>query len=265
MCIGPRHNRQLRTGPFIYEINTWVWLEELTRRYRRPVQLATVPPAEWDALASWGFDAIWLMGVWERSPAGTQIARDHAGLQTEYRNALPDYTPDDVVGSPYAVHRYAVDAHLGGVEGLKAARAALTQRGIALILDFVPNHVAVDHPWTINHPEYFIHEPDRAIAHGRDPYFPPWTDTAQLNVFHSGARSAMIAALSEIADQCDGVRCDMAMLLLNDVFHNTWGDAAGTVPAVEFWSEAIPSIRVQSPDFTFIGEIYWNLEWTMQQ
>ena len=61
-------------NPLIYEINTWVWLQELRQQYQRPISLAEVPPAEWDVLASWGFDAVWLMGVWERSPAGRDIA-----------------------------------------------------------------------------------------------------------------------------------------------------------------------------------------------
>ena len=60
--------------PVIYEINIWVWLAELSRTHRRPVTLATVPDQEWDALAAYGFDAVWFMGVWERSPAGIAIS-----------------------------------------------------------------------------------------------------------------------------------------------------------------------------------------------
>jgi len=133
--------------PAIYEINTWVWLADLSRAAGQRITLATVPHSEWDRLASWGVDAVWLMGVWERSPVGTRIAREDSGLQAEYRRALPDYVADDVVGSPYCVHRYAVDEHLGGPKGLAAARKALSARGIRLILDFVPNHVATDRPW----------------------------------------------------------------------------------------------------------------------
>ena len=142
--------------PVIYEINAWTWLRELSRKYRRPVTLETVPVEEWDSLAAWGFDAVWLMGVWERSPAGIRVARRHPGLQGEFRRALSDFTPDDVVGSPYCVHRYVVDEHLGGPEGLLAARWALKGRGMRLVLDFVPNHVARDHPWLLEHPEYFV-------------------------------------------------------------------------------------------------------------
>jgi hypothetical protein len=247
--------------PYIFEIDTWPWLNALSRKLGHPVDLGSVPPEEWDRIATWGFDAVWLMGVWERSPAGTVIAREHPDLQAAYRSALPDFTPADVVGSPYAVHRYVVDEHLGGPEALKPARENLARRNIALILDFVPNHVAVDHPWTVQHPEYFVHESDGAIAHGRDPYFPPWTDTAQLNAYHPQARKAMIDTIVGIARQCDGIRCDMAMLLLNDIFGKTWGSLAGPAPADEFWKLAIAAV----PGFTFIGEVYWDLEWTMQQ
>jgi glycosidase len=204
------------------------------------------------------------MGVWERSPRGAQIASELPQLLAEYRQALPDFTPADVAGSPYAVRRYVVDEHLGGPEGLAGARRELANRGLGLILDFVPNHVARDHPWTSAHPEYFIHDGDSEIACGCDPYFPPWTDTAQVNIFQPGARAAMTETMRGIAAQCDGVRCDMAMLLLNGVFQKTWGERAGARPASEFWAEAIPAVRSERPEFIFIAEAYWGLEPELQ-
>jgi hypothetical protein len=142
--------------PVIYEINTWVWLNELSRKHGSAVTLASVPDTEWDALAALGVDAVWLMGVWARSPAGIRIAMRNEGLTASFRQALPDFTEADNVGSPYCVRRYEVDPRLGGASGLAAARARLAGRGIGLILDFVPNHVAPDHPWVSDHPEYFI-------------------------------------------------------------------------------------------------------------
>src|SRR5512146_2024456 len=219
--------------PIIYEINTWVWLNTLSQRYGRPIHLSSVPAKEWDLLADYGVDGVWLMGVWERSPAGREISLQTPALQEEYRRALPDFRPEDVSGSPYCIRRYVVDEHLGGKEGLAAARKALAGRKLRLLLDFVPNHVAPDHPWVAEHPEYFVQgsredlERDPAsfvargsgaIAHGRDPYFPPWPDTVQLNAFSPGLRLAVANTLTEIAGQCDGVRCDMAMLVMNSVF-----------------------------------------------
>ncbi|HLJ51520.1 MAG TPA: alpha-amylase family glycosyl hydrolase [Bryobacteraceae bacterium] len=245
----------------LYEINTWVWLGELTRKYGRTVTLADVPAEEWDGIARWGFDSVWLMGVWERSPAGAKIAREHPGLASEFAAALPDLTSADVIGSPYAVHRYVVDAHLGGQAALAIARRELAARGLRLLLDFVPNHVAVDHSWTIEHPGYFVHD-QAGIANGRDPYFPPWTDTAQLNIFRPETRQALLETLLDIGEQCDGVRCDMSILLLNDVFSRTWG---GNAPATEFWGDVIPIVRARIPEFILMAEAYWDLEYTMQQ
>src|SRR5215469_2944268 len=142
--------------PTFYEINTWVWLADLSEKYGRTVDLSSVPPAEWDAIAAYGFDAVWLMGVWERSPAGMAIANQNKGLLEDFRRTLPDFRPEDNVGSPYCVHRYIVDAHFGGPDGLAVARQELSKRDMNLVLDFVPNHVAPDHPWVAEHPEYFI-------------------------------------------------------------------------------------------------------------
>src|SRR5205085_1615565 len=115
----------------------------LSERYGKPITLANVPPEVIDELAGWCVNAVWMMGVWERSPMGRKVALEHPDLQFEYQRVLDDYTPEDVVGSPYAVHRYVVDSRLGGPEGLAAFRAQLKDNAIRLILDYVPNHVAV--------------------------------------------------------------------------------------------------------------------------
>ena len=191
-----------------------------------------------------GFDAVWLMGVWARSPAGVRIAMANPELVSSFRDALADFEPDDVVGSPYCIRDYVVDPALGGPDGLAAARAALAERGLGLILDFVPNHVAPDHPWTTSHPDRFIQgTPDdlrdaasffevegRVLANGRDPYFPAWPDVAQLNAFSPSLRAAVIDTLQQIAEQCDGVRCDMAMLVMNDDVRSDLGCPGGGAP-----------------------------------
>jgi Alpha amylase, catalytic domain len=257
-----------------------VWLGELSRKYQRPVNLATVPEQEWDNVASYGFDAVWFMGVWERSPAGITIANQNKGLLEDFRQALPDYRSEDNVGSPYCVRQYVVDGYLGGPRGLAAARSKLRERGLRLILDFVPNHVAPDHPWVMNHPEYFIRgdkgdlvrDPasffgigGNVFACGKDPYFPAWPDVLQLNAFQSGLMQAVIETVAEIAGQCDGIRCDMAMLMLNNIFERTWGARAGAKPVKDYWRTVILEIKAQWPEFRFIAEAYWDLEWELQQ
>lgn len=266
--------------PIIYEINTWAWLHELSRKYVRPVTLATVPSEEWNYLFSLGADAIWFMGVWERSPAGIGVAMQNEGLLEDFSRALHDFSPEDIVGSPYCVRRYVVDDHLGGPDGLAAARNILRERGLRLILDFVPNHVAPDHPWVVEHPEYFIRgdaadlrrDPasffeagGNVFACGKDPYFPAWPDVLQLNAFDPGLRQAVIDTVTDIAGQCDGIRCDMAMLMLNNIFERTWGTRAGQRPDGDYWTAVIPAIKRRLPEFRFIAEAYWDLEWELQQ
>src|SRR5258708_8498517 len=195
--------------PIIYEIHTWVWLSAWRQQYQRAIALGSVPAEQWDAVASLGLDAVWLMGVWERSPEGMRVANENQSLQADFRRALPDYTLADNVGSAYCVRRYVVDEHLGGPDGLAAARQMLAQRGLRLILDFVPNHVAPDHPWVFEHPEYFVQGTREDLAQapgaffeaggtltvpGRAPYSPPRRDCSQhyaLNspVPHAGLRT----------------------------------------------------------------------------
>ena len=226
--------------------------------------------------------------VWTTGELGIQVAREHQGLREDYKRVLPDFSDDDVIGSPYAVNAYTISRSLGGVKALQALRKRLAAKDIGLVLDFVCNHTARDHKWVLSNPEFYINgrdgeeneKPDyffkkqtkkgtRTIAFGRDPYFPGWTDTAQLNPYHAGARRAMIDTLLDIAELCDGVRCDMAMLILDDVFQKTWGEQAtpvdGGKASGEFWGEAIEAIRKKFPDFQFIAEAYWHLEWPLQQ
>ncbi len=267
--------------PTVYEINTAVWLQRLGRAQGAPLTLAEVPGAAWDALAALPVDAVWLMGVWERSPAGLRIALQNPELDASNRSTLPDFSEQDVIGSPYCVRDYVVDARFGGPEGLAQARAQLAARGIGLILDYVPNHVAPDHPWLEQRPDCFIAGSEEdlrqrpaefirvdggaILARGRDPYFPPWPDVVQCNAFSPALRAAVAQMLIEVGRQCDGLRCDMAMLMTTEVFARTWGQRAGPAPATEFWPALIAAVKAEHPDLLFIAEAYWDMEWALQQ
>lgn len=268
-------NNKLARNPVIYEINTRIWLGELSRKYRKRVTLANVPAKEYDELASMGFDAIWLMGVWKQSPAGLAIAKNHEGIMKELREALPDLQDNDIASSPYCIRDYQPDKMIGGEKGLATARKQLADRGMRLILDFVPNHVAPDHPWTAKHADFFIrgneqelaNQPDayiesagHIIARARDPFYPPWPDVIQLNAFNEKFRNTILATLESIASQCDGIRCDMAMLVMNDIFSGTWGEKAGPQPVTDFWNFIIPAVKSKFPEFLFIAEAYWDTE-----
>ena len=268
---------RLRFHPHLYEINTWSWLEKLSTRAGREIRLGDVPESEWDSFARWGFDIVWLMGVWKRSAESRRIALANPGTRNAYERALPGWKPDDVIGSPYAVKQYVPDARIGTWDDLDRARERLRQRGVALFLDFVGNHTSVDHLWAREHPEFYMQgtredfERDRGsffevktpsgifyIAYGRDPYFPPWTDTAQVNHFNTELRAAQIAELRNIAKHCDGVRCDMAMLHLKDIFARIWGHLLGRTkaPDKEFWQEAHQAV----PELILLAEAYWGTE-----
>ena len=276
MRAWPRH-------PVVHEVFTWVWLGEVSARAGRPVTLADVPAPEWDAVARPGVDVVWLMGVWERSPMGAAIARSTPSMRSAAEAALPGVDgsalDEAIVGSAYCVRSWTVDPHLGGDAGLAVARAALAERGVRLVLDLVPNHVAPDHPWVTEHPEWFVRgtrddlarDPASFIelgghvfALGRDPYFPAWPEVVQLDASSAALRAAMVDEVGSIAGRCDGVRCDMAMLLLDDVFHRTWGDRAAGGPSPDggrgYWPTVIEGVKAEFPEFVFWAEAYWDLE-----
>jgi glycosidase len=265
--------------PSLYQINTRVWLTEIARRLGRPATLDDVPDAALDELHDTDFDWIWFLSVWQTGLASQRISRSNPEWQKEFRDTLPDLSDEDIAGSGFAIASYTVHGNLGGDPALARLRERLAKRGLKLLLDFVPNHMALDHPWVQQHPDRFVRGTDSDLvnapqnycrmqtsggstvfAHGRDPYFPGWTDTLQLDYSNPATQDAMIGELQKIAGQCDGVRCDMAMLLLPDVFERTWGRRAPL-----FWPRAIESVRQRVPDFCFMAEVYWDLEWTMQQ
>jgi hypothetical protein len=265
--------------PSLYQINTRVRLTELSRALGRAATLDDFDDAELDRLAALGFDWIWLLSVWQTGPAGQRVSRSQPDWRREFERTLPDLRDEDIAGSGFAVRAYSVSAALGGDAALARLRERLRQRGLKLMLDFVPNHVALDHPWVDAHPEFFISGSaaelasapqnwcrlrtkggSQILAHGRDPYFDGWPDTLQLNYGKAQLQQAVIGELQRIATQCDGLRCDMAMLLLPEVFERTWGQRCQP-----FWPKALAAVRQAQRDFFFMAEVYWDLEWALQQ
>jgi hypothetical protein len=275
--------------PLLYQVNTRASLGELSASLGRRATLDDVPDAALDRLAACRCDWIWPLGIWQTGAAGRASSRANAAWREEFKTALSDLTDDDVSGSPFAVIAYAADRDFGGNEALARFRQRLAERGVRLMLDFVPNHTALDHPWVATHSEFYISGTDddlarepanycrlatptgpHVFAFGRDPNYPGWPDVLQLNYRHPGVRAAMADELLKVAGLCDGVRCDMAMLLLPEIIQRTWRDrslpAGGAATADSpFWPEAIARVRSKFPKFKFMAEVYWDLEWTLQQ
>ena len=265
--------------PVLYQVNTRVWLSDLSRDVCRRATLDDIPDAELDRLADWGFDWVWFLSVWQTGPAAQAISRTHAGWRREFAETLPDLNEADIAGSGFSIQNYIVHRELGGDTALARLRERLQRRGLKLMLDFVPNHMAPDHPWVDAHPDYFVHGSEAdlgrapqnfrriqsgngrvVLAYGRDPYFDGWPDTLQLDYGNPALQQAMLGELKRIAAQCDGVRCDMAMLILPEVFERTWG-----IHCEPFWPIATEAVRREHPQFRFMAEVYWDMEWTMQQ
>ena len=268
-------------NPILYEINTRCWLRELSETAGRAVTLGEVPDAEFKSWTRRGFTHLWLMGVWTSGPTCRAMALKEPNLIRAYNEIIPGWSEEDVGGSPYAIADYRVPRALGGDAGLKAFREKLHAHGLKLILDFVPNHLGLDHAWLREQPDLFVQSPVevpgtfaqetvtgiRWLANGKDPYFFPWNDTVQLDYRRVSTRAAMRDLLRSVAERCDGVRCDMAMLLLNDVFTKTWENFpyAAEMPEREFWADVIPLVKAAHPDFLFLAEVYWDLESRLQE
>jgi hypothetical protein len=201
-----------RANPLLYEINTAAWLFELSRKHNKVIHLGEVPSEEWDRLKMLGMDYVWLMGVWNRSQEGRKVSLNDPDFHLVFDSVLPECQPEDIIGSCYSISSYDVDPLVGTLDDIDRVHAELRKRSMGLILDFVPNHTGVDHHWIEEHPEYYIqvNEEDYRrnqiaffpvnskgqiiyMAHGRDPYFPSWTDTAQLNYFNPETRLAFSA------------------------------------------------------------------------
>ncbi|MBZ0268692.1 alpha-amylase, partial [bacterium] len=268
-----------RSHPMLLEIATRPWLAGFSREAGRNIPLHEVPDEALDEISHAGFDAVWLMGMWTTGPKAKQLALGYPDLRATYDRLLPGWTEDDVAGSAYSIAAYDPPAAAGGRDGLRRLRERLHERGVGLVLDFVPNHMGIDHPWLDERPDLFVRgtaeDPGRApldwfvhttpdgeervFAHGRDPHFCGWSDTVQIDYRKRATREAMTELVADLATLADGLRCDVAMLVLEDVFRSTWGAGKVDEPG-DFWSEAIPAVRANHPELALLAEVYWGME-----
>jgi glycosidase len=268
-------------NPKLYEINTRVWLKKLNKK------LPDLPFKFFTDLSKKGINIVWLMGLWKTNPRLIEKYCFTQDLINSYDKALKGWKKEDIIGSPYSIDEYDVNPEIGSWEDLVELKRKLNDIGIKLLLDFVPNHFSIESKVLKTHPEIFLQvdsnlyqkdpftffrnpfNPDIVLAHGRDPLFPAWEDTAQVNFFNTGARDYLCKILLKLVEVCDGVRCDMAMLPLNNVFFNTWVGALNKAnfikPVDEFWSIAIKTLKEKNNSFIFLAEAYWDLEWDLQK
>lgn len=269
-------------NPRLLEINARIWI----KRFGKNTTLSTIPDEQIVKWKELGFDMIWLMGVWDNNKEVIDEYCFEPELISSYNSALKDWHKEDVIGSPYSIDRYELNPLLGIAEDLRSFKQKLNDAGISLILDFVCNHFSAKSSLIWSNKEIFLPadefifkndpytfypspaNPKEYLAHGRDPLFPPWKDTAQINFYNREARNYLTSVLIELTELCDGVRCDMAMLPLNNIFYNTWIGVLKKYgfekPEKEFWEEAIVKVKNKREDFIFIAETYWDLEWQLQ-
>eukprot|EP01117_Protostelium_nocturnum_P007897 TRINITY_DN2819_c0_g1_i1.p1 TRINITY_DN2819_c0_g1~~TRINITY_DN2819_c0_g1_i1.p1 ORF type:complete len:544 (-),score=179.60 TRINITY_DN2819_c0_g1_i1:15-1646(-) len=265
---------KVKSGQSLMEISTRPWLYYLSHKYNSNItQLSDIPIDEFKAFKDRGIEWVWMMGLWELGNYGLHHDRTDPGLLSDYKQNLPDYTLDDVIGSPYAVTQYHCNPQLGTDDDVKALKQKLNSIGLLLMTDFVPNHSAVDCPWAKTNVDYFIRappntQPDPAkyykngIAYGgmggSGGY--TWTDTLQLNYWNPNLMKARTAELMRVASLSDGIRCDMAFLILNEQIETNWGPQLSAwnikKPNVEWWSQAIQTVKSQHPNTVFMAEVY---------
>ena len=252
--------------PFLYEINTRPWLYELSIKYKKPItRLTDIPLKEFDELAKNGVDIVWMMGVWKLGEYGLDFDR-----KQNYSKYLPDWTIEDVIGSPYAVYEYTCNPTLGNNNDLMWLKAQINSKGMKLMLDFVPNHSAVDAPEAKSKPEMYIRAPKgvedenrytkEGLAYGANENHFTWKDVLQWNYWNKDTIKFMKDNIIRIMSYADAIRCDVAYQEINDVFGATWPEELKyygyTKPEVEFWTYAIKEAKKLNPNIIFLAEAY---------
>ena len=242
--------------------NVYVWLDQLSKKYKRHIhKLNHIPDEELDQFAKWGFNALWLIGIWQRSTASKTIKQWCGNPEAE--------------ASAYSLYDYVIAHDLGGNESFTDLKERAWRKGIRLASDMVPNHTGIDSKWMMEHPDWFISLPyspfpiysysgqslsknprigifvedhyfsrtdaavtfkwvdyetndARYIYHGNDGTSMPWNDTAQLNFLKSEVREAVIQTILHVARMFSIIRFDAAMTLTKKHYHRLWYPAPGS-------------------------------------
>jgi len=242
--------------------STYVWLDQLSKKYSRSItKLAQIPDEELDLLSRRGFNALWLIGLWERSNASQKIKQICGN--------------PEAVSSAYSLYDYTIAQDLGGDEGYKNLQKRAWAKGIRLASDMVPNHTGIYSKWVTEHPDWYIQAdnpvfpgynfsgPDLSednrvsiyiedgywnrsdaavlfkrvdtftgnttyIYHGNDGTSMPWNDTAQLNYLIPEVREAVIQTILHVARQFPIIRLDAAMTLAKKHFQRLWFPQPGS-------------------------------------
>lgn len=246
--------------------NIFVWLDQLSKKYQRDIKhLDQIPDEELDQLARWNFNALWLIGIWERSSASQKIKQMMGN--------------PDAAASAYSLFDYTIAKELGGEQAFENLKQRCWQRGIRLSSDMVPNHTGIYSKWTIEKPDYFIQSsippfpsykftgPNlsedesveiriedqyytrtdaavvferldrftgqrRYIYHGNDGTNMPWNDTAQLNLLLPEVRESLIQTIMHVARKTPIIRFDAAMTLTKKHYQRLWFPIPGTGGAI---------------------------------
>ena len=262
----PTQLLEITTRPYLYKLAQKLGKTKMTIR--------DIPASEFDSWKEKGFNWVWFMGVWQVGKVGVEHDKVDSGCISGYDVNCPGWTTDDVIGSPYAIVKYEVNVEIGTEEDLIWLRNQLKARGMKLMLDFVPNHSAIDSPLVQEKPNFYIRRPagayntkrfsDNGFAYGCAQWCDPWTDTYQYNYFDQEFREHQINVLKKIASLADGARCDMSHVVLRDAFYDYWKEELTAYGYQkidkEFWQEATEAVKAVYPDFKFLAESYGDNE-----